>query len=112
MRKSLATPFYGIPNDQQVFDFHMRTILMARCPSEKRLRRLFQLYKLAKADRVDWTEAGYAFVRDSIKAYKNASDNVITADFRFLRKTHLLFVYVEEPTEASRFFAELLSGGE
>ena len=105
--RNLATPFYGVPNDQGHFDFHMRTLLKDQCPGEKRLRRLFELYRLARDSRVEWTEYGYARVREEIEAYKEASEKVIDEDFRLLRKAYLVFVYGEKPSETARIMAEL-----
>lgn len=105
--KNLATPFCGVPNDQRLFDLHMRAFLEDQCPGEKRLRRLFELYRFAREDRVEWTEYGYGRVRDGIEAYKDASEKVITEDLRLLRKANLLFLYTEKPTEMSRLMSEL-----
>lgn len=107
--RNLATPFFGVPNDQKLFDFHMRTLLKGQCPGAKRLRRLFELYEFVREDRVERTEYGYVSVRDGIEAYKNASDNVIDKDFDLLRHASLVFVYGEKPSVVSRLMSELLS---
>ena len=106
MRSNLV-PCYFVPNTLPIFLFHMRTTLEGRCPGGKRLRRLFDLYKLTCDGHIEWTELGYEHVRSCIEAYAKASDGVIADDFRLLRLANLVFVYGERPSPMKELFGDL-----
>lgn len=107
--KNTAIPCFYVPTSKQLFDFHMQSLLQKKCPGQKRLDRLFDLYQCTCEGRIEWTEDGYYHVRSSVESYKNVSDGTITADFRLLRQAFLVFVCGEKPSPSAKILADLFA---